>query len=107
MIEPIIKGIMDATIEAQKRGIKANAVFINNKLYFSKIQTAHIDIPIICGLKAFYTEELPEDVLFAVSEANNLPSTKEEYVKKLESENAMLKKRLENIGDILKGGEVE
>ena len=68
MIESIIKGILDAEKEARKRGIAANAVFIGDALFFSKLQAyTHREVPIVCGLKAYYTNELPNDTLFAVA----------------------------------------
>lgn len=66
-MENIIKGIMDAAAEALKKGIKANAVFINDRLFFSKLTPFSAEVPIVCGLKAYYTVELPDDVLFAVA----------------------------------------
>ena len=67
VMDNIIKGIMDASAEALKRGIKANAVFISDRLFFSKLSPFFGEVPIVCGLKAYYTVELPDDVLFAVA----------------------------------------
>lgn len=100
-MQSFYQGILDSERLARIAGIKANAVFINDKLYFSKIPIFGNEIPIICGLKAFYTTNLPEDTLFAVGQAHGATPTKDEHIKQIEEENAQLKRRLSSIGNIL------
>lgn len=98
----IIEHIIQAQTEATKRGIKANAVAISDKLYYSKLCLSGADdVPMVCGLKCVYTKELPDDTLFAVFEAKNVPLTKDERIKKLEAENAELKKKMRMIADFV------
>ena len=97
----IIEHIRQAQIEATKMGIKANAVAISDKLYFSKFCHPGGDVPMICGLKCVYSNELPNDTLFAVFEATNQPQTKDERIKELEAEVAKLRERLRNIADFV------
>lgn len=100
----IIQGVIQAVHEAIKRDIKANAIVINDRLYFSKLFGDGAEVPMICGLRAFYSDELPNDTLFAVVQAHNLPLTKDETIAELEAENEMLKKKLASIEAILEGG---
>lgn len=97
----IIEHIQKAHIEAIKMNIKANAVLISDKLYFSKLQLAHGDVPMICGLKCVYANDLPNDTLFAVVEALNAPLTKDEHIKELEKENAKLRAKIRMISDFI------
>ena len=97
----IVEHIIQAQIEAAKRGIKANAVAISDKLYFSKFCHPGGDVPMICGLKCVYTKELPSDTLFAVFEAYNVPQTKDERIKALEAEVAKLRAEKQRIIDFI------
>lgn len=98
----IVEHIIQAQIEAVKRVIKANAVVISDKLYFSKLQiSCNDDVPMICGLKCVYSKELPDDTLFAVCYLPNAPQTKDERFKELEAENAKLKEKLQMIADFV------
>lgn len=101
MIDSIIEHIEEARFEAMVRGIEANAVAINDRLYFSKISNGYEDIPIVCGLKCVYTNELPEDVRFAVFHAPRAVMTKDEMIAKLQVEKKELNKRLEKVYDII------
>ena len=77
MMENIIEGILAAQYEAEKRGIEANAVLINDRLFFSKVLHPMFgEMPLVCGLKAFYYPTLPEQVSFAVTHVpeNKVPS---------------------------------
>lgn len=65
--------------EAFKRHIRANSVMINKKLLLideGRISTnqyySHIP-PMICGLWAFVTDELPEEIAFCVFEGKTMP----------------------------------
>ena len=97
----IIQHILQAKAEATKMEINANAVLISDKLYYSKFCSPDGEIPMVCGLKCVYTKELPDDTLFAVVETPNAPLTKDERIKKLESENAMLWGKLKMIVDFV------
>ena len=67
--ESIIEGIRRAQVEAERRCIQANAVLINDEMFFSKLPfPPHGEVKMICGLKAFYCPTLPPDVSFAVCE---------------------------------------
>ena len=98
----IIQHIVQAQIEAVKMGIKANAVAISDRLYFSKFCHPGGDVPMICGLKCVYCNELPDDTLFAVIEASNAPKTKDERIKELEAEVAKLRAEKQKILDFVK-----
>ena len=82
MQDNIIAGIMEAKKESYKRNIEANAVLINDRLLYSKLQFAQpprygglvFEIPMVCGLRAYYTNELPDKVLFAVCHGINWQS---------------------------------
>lgn len=88
--------------EAQKENIKANAIAINKQLYKSYLVTPFgVRVPMICGLKVIFTEELPEDTAFAVLHANNLPLTLQEKYDKLLCENTHLKEQVKEITSTL------
>lgn len=73
MMENIIEGILAARYEAEKRGIEANAVLINDRQFFSKVLHPMFgEMPLVCGLKAFYHPTLPEQVIFAVTHVPGL-----------------------------------
>ena len=102
LITPIVSSMTDGIIKAHKeaclRGIEANAVVISDGLFFSQLTLGGVDIPMICGLKAFYSaDELPDDVLFAVVQAQHVPLTKDEKIQELKKENAYLKNKLQDI----------
>lgn len=101
MINSIIDHIYEAKYEAMVRGIEANAVAINDRLYFSKISNDYGDIPIVCGLKCVYTNELPEDVGFAVFHASNAVMTKDEMIASLEKKNEELHRQLDRVYEII------
>ena len=104
----LIEGIMEAFREAEKMEIKANMVFINDRLAFSRLKTDCFDVPIICGLKAAYTTELPDDVLFAVTKVDSPLKTKDERIFELEEENKELREKfaaaVREINRIFMGG---
>ena len=97
----IFNHIMEAQIEATRRGIAANAVAINDRLYYSKLSYGYYDIPIVCGLKCIYTNELPEDTMFAVFEAPNPIITNDEKIAELQHKNEKLNKQLEKAYEII------
>lgn len=75
--------IWDAHKTALKNGIRANTVMINKRLAkvkgFGHFFAGRVmDIPpMICGLEAFVTDEIPEEFAFALVEA---PSTQRDQV---------------------------
>lgn len=97
----IVDHITEAKYEAMACGIEANAVAINDRLYFSKISNGYDDIPIVCGLKCVYTNELPEDVRFAVFHAPNAVMTKDERIASLEKKNEELHRQLDKVYEII------
>ena len=98
----LIEHLQQAQNAALARGIEANAVVINDKLIFSKFKTTFgSDIPVICGLKCVYTEELPEDISFVVCRAENIPLTKDDQIQKLKEENLILQEKLNKIFDLI------
>jgi hypothetical protein len=101
MMRSIIEHIEEARYEAMVRGIEANAVAINDRLYFSKISNGYEDIPIVCGLKCVYTNELPDDVRFAVFHAPRAVMTKDEMIAKLQDEKKELQNELERVYAII------
>jgi hypothetical protein len=84
----LFKYIQQAEREAFKQHIKANSVMLNSTLELVSEGYAVIGdevrhySPMICGLSAFLTDELPDDIAFAVFESPNLPLTREEEVRK-------------------------
>jgi hypothetical protein len=96
-IGSIIDHIAQAKSEAYKRGIKANAVVISDKLYFSRLLGYGVDVPMVCGLKCIYSEDLPDDTSFAVCKAHSLPVTKDERIRELEEENQRLNEAIERV----------
>lgn len=80
--------IQQAEREAFKQHIKANSVILNSTLELVSEGYAVIGNevvqypPMICGLSAFLTDELPDDIAFAVFESPNPPLTREEEIRK-------------------------
>lgn len=66
--------IQKALIEARKQRISANTVLLNEEIAlvkggYEKMGNTVAEIPpMICGLSAFLTDELPDNVAFAVCE---------------------------------------
>ena len=98
IIGNIIEQIKMAQREAVARGIRANAVMINDKLYHSYFET----LPLICGLNVFCTNELPDEFSFAVTEVEGL-LTKDKEIEMLRRENQELKDRLKQIQNLIQG----
>ena len=101
MVNSIIEHIEEARYEAMVRCIEANTVAINDRLYFSKISNGYNDIPIICGLKCVYTNELPDDVGFAVFHAPKAVMTKDEMIASLQKRNEELNRQLDRAYEII------
>jgi hypothetical protein len=101
MINSIAEHIYEAQREAMYRGIEANTVAINDRLYYTKLSNGYYDIPMICGLKCVYTNELPENTMFAVFESSSAIMTKDEMIAKLQDENKQLKNELEKVYAII------
>lgn len=90
-----------ARIEAYIRQIKANAIIINDNLYYSCLYPRlGTRVDMICGLKCVYSKELPENTLFALVNLNNLPDNKDEEIARLKKENARLKEAIFNLSEI-------
>lgn len=83
----LIEYIQQAQGEAVKQHINANSVMLNRNLMlvcesYSKIGNAlYRTPPMICGLSAFLTDELPDNVAFSVLENPNPPLTREAEIK--------------------------
>lgn len=95
-ISQMCKSIQEAIKEAMRHSIEANMVVISDELYYSRLcindYGVWIDHPMICGLKAVLAkDELPEDTLFAVSHADNLPWSISDELERLRSENKELR----------------
>lgn len=64
--------IQKALIEAHKQHINANTVFLNSEIAlvkrsYEKIGNSITEYPpMICGLAAHLTDELPDDIAFAI-----------------------------------------
>lgn len=97
MINSIYEHIYEAQREAMIRGIEVDAVAINDKLYYTKLSNGYDDIPMICGLKCVYTNELPEDTMFAVFKSAGAVMTKDEMIAKLQDEKKALNDELERV----------
>lgn len=80
--------IQQAEQEAWQQHIRANSVLLNSKIKlvregYTKIcdgVTLHHH-PMVCGLSAFLTDELPDDIAFAVFEHPNPPLTREAEIR--------------------------
>ena len=101
MINSIIEHIEEARREAIRIGIQVNAVAISDSLFFSKLQDMCGDVPMICGLKCMYTNELPNNAAFAVFESNKSIMTKDEMIANLQKKNAELNEALEKAYEII------
>lgn len=83
----LINYIQQAKQEAWQQHIKANSVMLNrtiklvNKGYTAMNGSVTEYPPMICGLSAFLTDELPDDIAFAVFQSPNPPLTREERIK--------------------------
>lgn len=79
--------IRQAEQEAFQQHIRANSVMLNrtiklvHKGYAAMNGSVTEYPPMICGLSAFLTDELPDDIAFAVFENPNPPLTSEERIK--------------------------
>ena len=101
MINSIVEHIYEARREAMIRGIEADAVAINDKLYYTKLSNGYGDIPMVCGLKCVYTNELPEDTMFAVFKADRTVRTKDEMIADLQDRNRDLVRQLDRAYEII------
>ena len=104
-VESYHQQIKQARNEAIKRNIKANVIAISDKLFYSKLTLNGADIPMILGLKCCYSEELPDDVLFALFESGSPPENLVEENKRLKGEIQELKDKLHRIAEFIVGGE--
>lgn len=101
MINSIIGHIYEAQREAILRGIEANTVAINDRLYFSKLSDGCSDVPMVCGLKCVYTNELPDNTMFAVFKSDRTVRTKDEIIADLQDRNKELTKQLDRAYEII------
>jgi hypothetical protein len=101
MINSIEEHIYEAKLEAMKRGIEADAVAINDRLYYTKFSSVCGDIPMVCGLKCVYTNELPDGVTFAVFKSARTVRTKDEIIADLQDRNKELTKALDKAYEII------
>lgn len=93
----LISYIAEAKRRAMQEGIKANSIMINERLIKTKpfIRQLFNSVitqipPMICGLEARITDELPDEYAFAVLESPNCGS------KKTESREKRLRRELWN-----------
>ena len=87
----LVEYIQQAQKEAFKQHIKANSVVLNSKIklvregYTVFYGSAYRYPPMICGLSAFLTDDLPEDlpdnIAFALLDSPNPPLTQVEKIK--------------------------
>lgn len=83
----LINYIQQAKQEAWQQHIKANSVMLNrtiklvHKGYTAMNGSVTEYPPMICGLSAFLTDELPDDIAFAVLENPNPPLTPEAKIR--------------------------
>lgn len=101
MIDSIISHIEEARYEAMARCIEADTIAINDRLYYSKLSNGYSDIPMICGLKCVYTNELPDNTMFAVFKAPKAVMTKDEMIAKLQDDNMELHRQLDRAYEII------
>lgn len=101
MINSIVEHIYEAKREAMCRGIEADAVAINDSMYYSKLSNGCNDIPMVCGLKCVYTNELPDDTMFAVFKSDRTVRTKDEIIADLQYRNRELTKALDRAYEII------
>ena len=101
MINSIVEHIEEARREAIRMGIQANAVAISDRLFFSKLQDMCGDIPVVCGLKCVYANDLPNNAAFAVFKSNDSIMTKDEMIASLQKKNAELNDALEKAYEII------
>lgn len=80
--------IQQAQKEAWQQHIKANSILLNSKIKLVREGYTRIGNnvtlhhhPMVCGLSAFLTDELPDDIAFAVFEHPNPPLTSEAKIR--------------------------
>ena len=108
----IIDSIRQARNEAYKQHIEANSIALNRDLRLVKeficsfgggrgcsTHVEHIP-PVICGMTAYLTSELPDNVAFAVFENPNPPITKEEKIKQEARQELLDKLKTMSIAEI-------
>lgn len=92
MMDDILTAIRKAQIEAEKQGIRANAIIINPKYHYIRehaIYQNSLMPPMLCGMKMYIDTgaELPEEYAFAIvdSDPPERPVTRAEVLKELRS----------------------
>ena len=94
----VIDLFQKARLEAEKRGIAANAIIIDEDIAFSVLHLSEFwpdvtGLPLILGMKAAIDThgELPDDAAFAIFHAETPPQTKDEQIAALREEVASLR----------------
>ena len=83
----LIDYIQQAEQEALKQNIRANSVMLNRTIKlvhkgYTAMNGSVTEYPrMICGLSAFLTDELPDDIAFVIFQSPNPPLTREERIK--------------------------
>lgn len=77
-MEEIFKRVLEARKEALKNQIAVNTILINEKLGIVKKFSFDNNIlpPMICGMEVKVTDELPENVSFAITEVEQTERSK-------------------------------
>ena len=88
--------IIEAKKEAIKRRIEANTIMISPELAYSFYAVNGKTFPMICGMKPVVSDELPENVSFALINANTV-----EEIESLRKENGSLKEKLNKVLELI------
>lgn len=92
MMDDILTAVRKAQIEAEKQGIRANAIIISPEFHFIKEHVFNGNMlmpPMLCGMKMYIDAgaELPEEYAFAIvdSDPPERPVTRADVLKELRS----------------------
>lgn len=95
-IRTIYDTVVEAKKEAIKRRIEANTIMISPELAYSFYAVNGKTFPMICGMKAVVSDELPENVSFALINANTV-----DEIESLRKENESLKEKLNKVLELI------
>ena len=104
----LIDYVHQATCEALKQHINANSIMLNRRVklvqksyirFFDNIQEYP---PMICGLSAFLTDELPDDIAFSLIESRNPTLSREAEIKYKARQEFIEELKTMNLEDIAK-----
>lgn len=77
-MDNLMEELRKAQIEAEKQGIRANAIILSDKYHYIKEHIIYGNAlmpPMLCGMRAvFDAEKLPEEYAFAIVDSDPVPT---------------------------------